>query len=161
MKLSKLRNIMEARAAFTGTSGFYCSVAVKNEGNVRKLLDKHNLKCNVDQLHCTIMYSPDETIEDPHVPNIDEIVATVTGYDMFGHKKDTLVLRLESTELSDLHNKYKDDGAVPTYSEYHPHMTIAEEIELTDEVKSNVEKLLKELTTISFHKITFEDLVDD
>lgn len=161
MKLGNLKVLLEARANYTGKKGFYCCMPVKDADAILNKIEEVGLTCNVDELHVTIMYSPTKTPGHPSIPITGDLTAKVIGYDMFGPEHDTLVLKLECPKLNELHDMYKTLGAEPTYSTYRPHMTIFEKIELTDDVKQKVEQLIKDMPTITLHKIRFEDIVND
>ncbi len=160
MKLGNIKFLLERRSKeYTGKRGFYCCMPVKNVDEVKAAFQKCGLKSNVDELHVTIMYSEKDTPTKPTKLHIPFLNAKVTGYDMFGPKNDTLVLKLDCPKLNEIHEMYTVLGAVHSYDEYHPHMTVIEGVELTDEVKAKIEKLVKELPSITLHKLRFEDIV--
>lgn len=87
-----------------------------------KFIKQHEIN---EDLHCTLIYSQKPQIEEVQT---ESYFATCTfdSFDLFGPKKDTLVLRLNSSELERrnklLSNKY---GFISDYDEYKPHITLA------------------------------------
>lgn len=90
--------------------------------DVIKLVEPH-------ALHVTGIYSPDKNvhIREQKRNSKPAVIheAVVKAVSMFGKDNDTLVLELESESLDNLHKKWLDLGAEPTFPEYKPHITIA------------------------------------
>ncbi len=115
---------------FTGKSGFYASCLPSSEsiksiiGLMSNLMDVPGLEfSDTDQLHCTTIYSP-EAIPRHIIPSMNLIDTWILGADVFGD--NALVLTLyKSKQLSDRFNRWVSFGAVPTYPDYKPHITIA------------------------------------
>jgi 2'-5' RNA ligase len=78
-----------------------------------------------DEIHCTVVYSPDAVPAHIPVPKNMPIHAKGVGFELFGPDKDCVVLLLESSALKALNAKFVKAGAIPTYAEYRPHITIA------------------------------------
>lgn len=80
-----------------------------------------------DDLHCTIIYSKEAcTFRPPEVPRSTRLRAEATGVAWWdGHDRDGyLVLELRSSDLTALHRELREQGVVPTFEEYHPHVTL-------------------------------------
>jgi len=124
---------------YTGTSGFYAFVQPTKQ-SVRDIVKQFPslsfTKKEKDDLHCTIMYSKTPL-------TIDTVPSPDTGFSKKihvkelawwpGHKDDgVLVLKLHAGYLNDLHNRWKGAGAIPTYPDYEPHITLKTPIAYDD-----------------------------
>ncbi|AUR83143.1 hypothetical protein NVP1031O_161 [Vibrio phage 1.031.O._10N.261.46.F8] len=100
-------------------------------------------------MHCTLMYSKVPMTGDLLPPH-DDYEAEVSGYELFDSKKDTLVVLLDSPSLAESHEEIKtEQGGVPTYDSYKPHITIkngADDSDL-DLVRNNPLKIREVLLT--------------
>lgn len=112
---------------FTGQSGCYCSMMLDPESinSIETLCKSCGLPfTQKDEIHCTVVYSPDAVPHSiPVHPNMP-IHATIIGFDLFGPEKDCLVALLDSPDLQDINKRFVENGAVPTYQEYRPHITL-------------------------------------
>lgn len=75
------------------------------------------------ELHCTLMYSPDAEGSGYEPKPEVKYTASVVGADFYGG--DSLVLLLHCPALQRRHNYAKSCGLVPTFPNYSPHITIA------------------------------------
>ena len=79
----------------------------------------------IDEFHCTLAYSR------VVVPEIESyhcnlpIITTPVGFKLFPSQTgDALVLLLDSDELVDIFNEFKEFGATWDYPEFQPHLTL-------------------------------------
>ena len=113
---------------FTGRSGFYASCppmpdSIKRILGLMTNLIGFGIELEVaDELHCTTMYSPEKIPR--HIITSKNLIDTwVLGADVFGER--ALVLRLyKSTQLADRFERWVSFGAVSTFPDYKPHITI-------------------------------------
>lgn len=80
----------------------------------------------MNDLHCTVMYSRVTPSGDPTVVS-DKVYTAIPQHVEFwpGHDKaGYLVLKMESPELSALNKFYRGQGCVPTFDVYQCHMTL-------------------------------------
>lgn len=120
-------------ATYRGTDGTYVWV-VPTLDSKRKLIsailkaDPSNVHYHDPRrMHMTVLYSR-EQLE----PNVCSRLAnpsavydgTIIGYDLFGPKRDCLVLQLDSPELQDLHKKWRLAGGTSDFTDYKPHVTL-------------------------------------
>lgn len=123
--------IKESSNRYTGSNGFYAWVNPTNE-TLEELLDFFpELKLTAEEvvdLHVTIMYSktaiPVECASKVEPSFSAPVFATHIEF-WEGHDKDGyLVLKLTRDSIERLHNKWKACGAVSTFDDYVPHMTL-------------------------------------
>lgn len=148
--------------------GLYVSVTLKDPEKVinNKIFDAlRNLVTFEDpeNLHCTIIYGKG------YNPNIDEvkqlnktfkpISGTIYDFDYWdGHDNiGYLVLKVSSDYLIDRHNKYKKLGVKPTF-DYSPHITLAKNFKLTDEIKNAMS--IRPNINIIFNKELIDDITE-
>lgn len=122
---------LDVDSPYTGSNGLYSAVTptTSSSREISTFCREANLQ-DINPDHCTVMYS--ETA----VNNVNEAkLFTRSVYKAVaiklkwwpGHdKKGYLVLVLDSPELQEEHNRLKDLGAVPTFNEYVPHITLKE-----------------------------------
>lgn len=151
----------KTQKAFTGTSGCYCSMLLSNN-SVTAMSDL--CKANgapftqKDEIHCTVIYSPDNVPEHIPTPKGMPFFGHVVGFDLFGPDKDCLVGLVQCQWLNDLHNEFVSAGAVPTYPEYRPHITLAKV-----EPGTHAEFVGKSISPVpvEFVSMTIEDIDKD
>lgn len=156
---------------YTGTSGCYVSAvpdiaSCKVIEDLIKGIDTTGLESfGTDELHCTIMYSPD------HLPSTvllsrDSIPALVIGADILGPpgKEDTVVIKLLSGRLDYLHHKWRMLGCKPTYDSYIPHISlfmVTSEKSMPSDVVSELNKRIKSSQpSITLLRERIEDIKD-
>lgn len=157
---------------YTGTHGFYAWLNVAQDSLEDILNFIPELHINARQLadlHCTVMYSKtpvpvgkiDENKQLPDPRFIQEVgVKGITWWP--GHKEQgVLVLLLDPTHIQHLHEKWKKLGAIPTYPDYTPHITLATDIEYTDKIKSLVENKMNEIDDNPFRITLIQEQVED
>ena len=135
---------------YTGRSGFYASCpptpdSIKSIiGLMTNLIDFGIELEDADELHCTTMYSP-EAIPRHIILSKNLIDTWVLGADVFG--ESALVLKLyKSTQLANRFERWVSFGAVSTYPEYKPHITIGripEGFDGKEELLAGLNTLLK------------------
>lgn len=118
---------------YTGTSGFYSSRVPISSSSLdllhlmSDLADVSGLELEtIDELHCTVMYSPDKV---PSSLIVDRSFQTtwVIGASIFG---TALVLRLFCTsQMLKRFRVWTDLGCEYTWPDYQPHITIAKIVE--------------------------------
>lgn len=82
---------------------------------------------SVEDLHCTLMYSPEVGI--PDIPTFPERVyrARLGALALFGERSDYLVVLLEDcVGLHNRHDELKGYGLKSTYPTYRPHITLVD-----------------------------------
>jgi len=116
---------------YTGSNGFYAFVQPTSQ-SVRDIVSMFPSLALTEKeqsdLHCTIMYSKTALTCDK-LPEIDAGFSKKIHVKELawwpGHKDDgVLVLKLDASVLKPLHDKWKKCGAIPTYPEYSPHITL-------------------------------------
>lgn len=126
----KIRISISTNTGYTGEHGLYSAVEPTPESveAITKLCKLAGFEGLEDDLHCTLMYSPDATIpEDVALKySQEDYIADVKGFNWWaGHDNDGyLVLELDSAELSAENNRFRAAGAKPTFEEYRPHITL-------------------------------------
>ncbi len=86
-----------------------------------------------DELHCTLMYAPDSKLVSP-VAQSDTVYTAVVDDVKFWKSasgKGYVVVTLKSPQLMRRHKEWTNRGLKHTYSDYTPHITLAEDIELS------------------------------
>lgn len=143
--------IKESSEPYTGTNGFYSWVNPTNESLEEILEYFPELKFTAEQvvdLHVTVMYSKMAIPADcsSKVEPLFTTTVFATGVEYWeGHDKDGyLVLKLTRDGLERLHNKWKSCGAVPTFEDYVPHMTLRTPFEKNEKL---VDRLNERLST--------------
>lgn len=116
---------------FTGHHGFYSSCTVNNVDEFLSFLHQIGLTTNqIAEFHATVIYAPMEAglpLSASQILQLQStrlVTAIVTGIELFGPNKDTVVLTLNSPDLAELNRKWQSAGMVSTYPVYRPHITI-------------------------------------
>lgn len=125
---------MKITTKYSGKNGLYVSVRpARGLSHVLSYLrDLPNVTSNVDDLHCTLMYSRDSA---PNLIRACSLLykgptvyqAALTGLEFWdGHdNKGYLVAKLDSPQLQERHAAWRALGAKHSFPDYTPHMTIA------------------------------------
>ena len=123
--------VNESSDPYTGSNGFYAWVNPSNESleDILEYFPEMNFTAKeVVDLHVTIMYSKTSIPVECAAKVEPKFSAAVfaTSVDWWeGHNKEGyLVLKLTRDSIEQLHNKWKACGAVPTFEDYVPHMTM-------------------------------------
>lgn len=108
-------------------NGTYSSYIVdsKTKKNILKWCEDNDIECNTkDKLHCTIVFSktPAPDLIEYNEKPVD-ITAKATGWELFGENKDCLVLKIENSEINDMHETMLEAGASHSYDKFVPHIT--------------------------------------
>lgn len=82
-----------------------------------------------NSIHTTLMYSKDT----PYLSIQPSLIGTVLSinnpkYEIFGEKKDCLVVSFDSDILSDRHQELTDMGLKHSWDEYRPHITLSDSL---------------------------------
>lgn len=126
--------------------------------NLTKFFENLGVKNIVDDLHVTLIYSRETMLFDEIDLNLKgELIRFENArYELFGEDKDVLVLRFNSKILNDAHENIKSIGAIHSYPNYSPHLTIAYDMK---EIPSKM--LPIELRTHEIDKVIWEEINDD
>lgn len=116
---------------YTGQHGLYVYRQVLNNGELEQFGVRSGLRdsftqTEMDELHCTVIYSGD-SLPVHAQPDQGTVEATAVGIDVWeGHDgSGYLVLLLSSDHLQTGHQRWRDLGWQPkTYYEYNPHVTL-------------------------------------
>lgn len=108
------------------------------------------------ELHCTVLYS---TMKDlPYYADIDFPDDRVWGGDVtwiehwVDHKgRDILVARIDSKDLSEIHEALKAAGLEHSYPDYNTHMTIAKDIDMCTSTRVWLEETNQRLANTPLH----------
>ena len=123
--------VREMAEPYTGSNGFYAWVNLSTDSLEDIITYFPELKFTPTELldlHVTVMYSKTaisvyDVIKADHKFYTETNAIGVEYWD--GHNGDGyLVVKVESSDLQQLHNKWKQCGAVPTFEDYTPHMTL-------------------------------------
>lgn len=135
--IKELETFGKTYRPFTGgDNGVYVS-RILEPLSVQRLVDfvhEHALcqmsEHDIEELHCTIMYSPTGISSDHRDNDLSPIplvcAARVVRFEFWpGHDDDGyLVAVLKSDMLQSIHNLWKLRGCIPTFPEYKPHVTV-------------------------------------
>lgn len=126
--------------------------------NLMKFFENLGVKNIVDDLHVTLIYSRETMLFDEIDLNLKgELIRFDNArYELFGEDNDVLVLRFDSKLLTSAHEKIKKLGAIHSYPNYSPYMTIAYD---TKEIPSKM--LPIKLRTHEIAKVIWEEINDD
>lgn len=147
-------------AAVAHAEGSYASLwpTEKSKHDIWEMVKKFNLPDPVDpeDYHCTVMYSRKAISDKNYSTTNVNIKAKLLNFRFLVHEDKTLVLELESPEISKLFESYKKLGATWDFPEYIPHISICTKIQ--DE-NIPLPKLLDGNFIIRFDKLVVEPLV--
>ena len=133
------------REGYTGTNGLYAAVELPEafSNRIFELCDALGLeRPPVDDLHCTVMYSPEEVVKNLPVVNkaVNALVTSVQHW--VGHNdKVYVVADIQSMALVQLHSQFAQRGAKSTFAAYRPHITLGKIDEATEDFDALVEKV--------------------
>jgi hypothetical protein len=155
MSIKSLQRVLaKTILPFDGSSGLYVSVSPtfysseKLKGWAKHLFP--NVEIDSDKFHCTVMYSKvcsTKTVTDTKM----DYLAKVSHFEFWdGHDSDGyLVVVLQSPSLVHLHKKWKSLGAVHSFDDYTPHVTLLDKFKMTKELQKRIDELsTKEKGTI-------------
>lgn len=132
---------------YTGKNGLYVSMVPRADliEEIMKYAGELGIEPDPESLHTTVMYSKIPAGEIPEPDPESQFTAVITSVDSWvGHNDKTyVVLKLTSEALTMLHGDYARRGAEPTFVPYAPHITLSDDVEVTDDVKARMEKLNK------------------
>lgn len=130
---------------YSGDSGVYAAVELPEafSEHIFELCDYLGLeRPPVEELHCTVMYSPEETLR--HMPTLNKAInALVSSVQHWvGHNGKTYVVAdVQSMALIQLHSQFAKQGAKSTFAAYRPHITLGKIDEATPEFDEKIENL--------------------
>ena len=142
--------VHERAEPYTGSNGFYAWVNLSTdslEDVLRYFPELSFTPEEVLDLHVTVMYSKTPisvyySINDEYNFFTEANAIGVEYWD--GQNGDGyLVVKIESSDLNRLHNKWKDCGAVPTFPEYSPHMTLKTPFKKNDALVKKLDDRVK------------------
>ena len=142
------------QVAFVPQSGNYVAVDVQC---LTDLQDVINPSTSIsDDLHITLMYSPDSTVDTDDVATVLPLNSFIPlepvssiGFEIFGKEEDderAVVALIKSEALVNANRKLQDLGMEYTFPDYRPHVTLC--YVPVDEAESIVEQLSGQ--TLSF-----------
>lgn len=134
---------------FSGERGCYVYVVPEDFSVFKQIFVKMfpELKLTTDtDIHCTVMYSPEGTPDkDAAFSLLDDskeftaVASELVYWD--GHNNaGYLVLKLSSGDLFNRHSSWKSLGAIPTFADYTPHVTVATGFTMTPEFEQKVQE---------------------
>jgi len=161
----------EAGVPFDGTSGFYSKV-FPTDYSKRKLSAWANklrpLDARLyedDKFHCTVIWSKviPKSVGSTLVPAAKgTFVAKLDHFEYWdGHDKDGYVVAvLQSPDLKGLHENWKSHGAVHSFSQYEPHVTLFDKFIPTPYLHRQLRMLSQKEkgSILSFNNETLENL---
>lgn len=130
---------------YTGERGAYAGVNLPEAFSARilELCDTLGLEHpEVDDLHCTVMYSREHTLNSLPVINsaINALVTSVQHW--VGHNGKTYVVAdIQSMALVQLHTKFSKLGARHSFSAYRPHITLGKIAEPQEDLDQKIDEL--------------------
>lgn len=117
--------------------GVYISVNIQEESKIalgsymEKYLSFYN-NLELDDLHCTIIYSAKELKEEVLLKDY-KLIANFNRFSKFGDDKNILVIEINSETLVNRNKELtKEYGFVSDYDEYKPHITLSYSVEDLD-----------------------------
>ena len=128
------------------------------KSNVAELIGSLELgdSAKIDDIHCTVAYSRKPIADAGEFSTSVNIVARVIGYEVLKHDTNTLVLTLESKEITDLFNKFLSKGATWDHENFKPHLSIGYNYPHND--LSNIILLAPKFKTVTFNKLIISPL---
>ena len=84
----------------------------------------------MDELHCTLIYSPGHTLISPVADNARVFSGVIEDVKFWKSKtgKGYVVVTLTSPQLMTRHKEWLNQGLIHTYDDYSPHVTLAEDV---------------------------------
>lgn len=84
----------------------------------------------LDELHCTLIYSPENTLISPVAVNARMYSAVIDDVKFWksASGKGYVVVTLTSPQLMTRHKEWLNQGLIHTYDDYTPHVTLAEDV---------------------------------
>jgi 2'-5' RNA ligase len=151
------------RAEYTGQDGLYASILPDENTKkfAKEVADTLDIDLDVDNLHVTVMYSKERSgdFDDirKNLDNIHSVPGFLIGIDTFtGHKGNNVVaFKVVSEELHRIHADLHKRGARHSFLPYMPHMTLANDKDMTD-YKDTIREW-NELMAEAPVKVTFHD----
>jgi hypothetical protein len=161
-KVNKLKEEAKTIDPYTGTSGFYASLTLSQQSQVmlKELCSILGLPyTEEDELHVTLMYSPDNV---PSIINMPKLPCTglTAALDIFGADSDALVLKLNAPYLEQIHEDLLKAGCQHTWPEYQPHVTLANKVPIDKGTFKYANLMLRRNGPfqIQFVALTIEDI---
>jgi 2'-5' RNA ligase len=97
-----------------------------SKDRIKEAARKCGIFVDVDELHVTVMYSPDVGTPDIDAKSNIVYTANCTEFRLFGERSDYLVVELDCPELESRHYELREYGLEHTFAKYRPHLTLAE-----------------------------------
>ena len=97
----------------------------------------------IDDLHCTLMFSK-TSLKNMWMPTINKEKRFLAWSEELVHwpgSGDYIVLKLRSDALTGLHNRFRDEGLVPTFPDYNPHVSLLYQIQDVPKALQIMERL--------------------
>lgn len=162
----KTLELAKSYRPYTGKSGLYVSVSTLP--NYNKLIadwaeefGKPLTSRQEQELHSTVMWSK-QTVNNTSVDANYNHVARLNRFEYWdGHDNDGyLVAVFDSPSLIHLHKKWLNRGAVHSFSDYLPHLTLRDKFTPNQDLFDKIGELSKKYkgSMISFNKEQIESL---
>lgn len=113
----------------------------------KELIQLETILPFTDDWHCTIIYAK-TSLSNVNLPYIDKHQRfEAVGYELVfweGHDKEGyVVLKLDSVDLTRVHNQFRDVGIEPTFKDYQPHLTLIHPVSEPEKLKDYIEQYNK------------------
>lgn len=127
---------------------------------IEELIKTHNIPSPIDSkdLHCTLLFSRKVVEEAVDTELDEEVEGSVASCHIWGKDNDTLVLKLKSKQLTELHKNYIEMGGTHDFKDYMPHVSISYDLKDDYEISPKLRAYIKTLPPFKFRKIYVEDL---
>lgn len=134
-----------AKTGYTGNNGIYVHAKpdTQSADNIAELASRFGLNVDVSELHVTLMYSK-EAVLPAQVPLFNEKIkaAAAEVKHWVGHNdKRYLVLALQCERAVFIHSTFVRCGAKPTFVPYAPHVTLSNDIAISEEFETLIKKV--------------------
>lgn len=134
---------------YTGTSGLYSAVVPLPAyiDRIMAISEELGLSTKEDALHATVIYSK-KPAGSPEVSNFNParpIPGIINAVDSWvGHNGKTyIVLKMVSEALVSQNASFQRMGAEHTFVPFAPHVTLSDEVPMTEELQAKIDKINK------------------
>lgn len=155
---------------YSGNAGCYsaCTPDGRSIYKINELVKFLGLPPNPEKYHCTLMYSKEHPID---TKGLDfkgkrfkaqmKEVRYWDGHDNAGY----IVLSLKSNGLHEAHKELKDRGAIHSFDEFEPHITLYKGQQITKSIQNRIniinERFLKTKINLGLTNWFVGDIKDD
>ena len=126
--LEIIKRVDEAQGNILYKNGVYIATKLSKESEykIKEYQEKYlsQYDCN-NELHCTLIYSKKPLNKDVLTKEY-KYKGIFKDFQLFGPENDTLVIELNSPEMTKRNNELKDEyGFISDFSDYKPHVTLS------------------------------------